>query len=290
MAVRISAVLNTLNEEANLPYALRSLAGWVDEIVVVDMHSEDRTAEIARSYGARVVLHERTFAVDGARAAAIGQATGDWILVLDADEVVPPALAERLGALARGGTVDVVEIPFLHYLLGAPMMHTGWAPHQEHHRRFFRRGSMIPTDRIHAYLQTAQGARVMRLPFTPDHAVHHFAYLDATHFIKKLNRYTDVEAGQRFEEGERSHPGRALLGAAREFLRRYIRQKGYRDGWRGFYLSLFMAFYRVATHAKLAELEHGGRGDEVRARYGRQADRLLAGTEAAPPPAATTAG
>lgn len=295
MPVRISAVINTLNEEANLPFALRSLRGWVDEIVVVDMHSDDRTAEIARSYGARVVLHERTFAVDGARAFGLAQATGEWVMILDADEVVPPALGRRLRELARGGTTDVVEIPFLHYLLGAPLYHTGWGPEQERHARFFRRGAMIPTDRIHAYLQRAEGVRSVRLPMSDELAVHHLNYLDANHFLHKLNRYTDVEAAQRFALGERATPARALWGGAREFLRRFVRHRGYRDGWRGFYLSLFMGFYRVATHAKLTEMENGCGREAVGARYRAQAERLLADApgpvaqpEAAPAPAAST--
>lgn len=276
MTLKISAVINTLNEEANLPYALRSLTPWVDEIVVVDMFSDDRTVEIAREHGARVVMHERTFAVDGGRAAALGQATGDWVILLDADEVVPPALARRLVAVAREGATDIVEIPFLNYLLGAPLMGTGWGPNDHGMARFFRRGSMIPSDRIHAYIRPAEGARVLRLPFRPEESVHHFNYLDSSHFLEKLNRYTGVEASERFATGRRTTPGWALLMATREFLVRYVRRRGYRDGWRGFYLSLFMAFYRIASFAKTTELKHRVDRDGVRASYRETAERLLA--------------
>ena len=99
----ISAVLNTLDEERRIAFALRSVRPWVDEIVVVDMASSDRTVEIARSFGAHVASHARTGFVEPARAFACAQAAGDWILVLDADELVPPG--EIGGIQVRGPNV-----------------------------------------------------------------------------------------------------------------------------------------------------------------------------------------
>ncbi|PYU89881.1 MAG: glycosyltransferase family 2 protein, partial [Acidobacteria bacterium] len=116
MGPRISVVVNTLNEEKNLPYALRSVRSWVDEIVVVDMHSQDRTVEIAREYGAKVYSHEPMGFVEPARAFAVAQAGGDWILILDADEVVPLLLSRRLREIARRDEADVVTLPRLNYL------------------------------------------------------------------------------------------------------------------------------------------------------------------------------
>src|SRR5450759_4249900 len=110
MTVSISVVINTLNEEANIAYALRSVRTWVDEIVVVDMHSDDRTREVAETYGARVYLHDRVGYVEPARRFALAKATGDWILILDADELIPPRLARRLSDIAAAGQADVVSI------------------------------------------------------------------------------------------------------------------------------------------------------------------------------------
>jgi glycosyltransferase involved in cell wall biosynthesis len=84
---RISAVFNTFNEEKRLRFALRSVKPWVDEIVVVDMHSSDATRTIAENFGAKVFLHEPLGYADPARAFAVAQATGDWILMLDADRL-----------------------------------------------------------------------------------------------------------------------------------------------------------------------------------------------------------
>jgi glycosyltransferase involved in cell wall biosynthesis len=273
--LRISAVINTLNEEKRLPFALRSVRGWVDEIVVVDMHSSDATREIAESFGARVFLHEPLGYADPARMFALEQATGDWILILDADEVVPLPLSERLREIAARDEADVVLIPWLNYVLGAPLLGTGWAPAQDSHQRFFRRGSVAAQPAIHAYLQIQPGARVLQLPYSEGLAVVHFSYLDVRHFVDKLNRYTDIEA-ERLRGDPKSGSGpRACVRASREFVRRYIRQKGYKDGWRGFYLSALMAGYRLVVAAKVREWQVNGDREAVEAMYAAEAEKLV---------------
>src|SRR5205809_791168 len=92
----ISAIILTLNEEKRLPYALRSVTPWVDEIVVVDMQSDDRTVDIAREMGAKIYTHERVEFFESARALGLEKSSGDWILVLDADELIPAPLSHTL--------------------------------------------------------------------------------------------------------------------------------------------------------------------------------------------------
>jgi glycosyltransferase involved in cell wall biosynthesis len=275
MKPRISAIINTLNEEKNLPFALRSVQPWVDEIVVVDMHSEDRTVEIAREFGAKVFSHERAGFADPARAFAIARASGDWILMLDADELVPFPLSRKLREIAETDIADIVRIPWVNYLLGAPMMHTGWGPHQDIHARFFRRGFLQATDEVHNFLKAVPDARIVELTFEPGCAVVHFNYLNSEHFIEKLNRYTTIEARQAFERGERITPLRAALIGVKEFWIRYLRGQGFRDGWRGFYLSVFMVFYRAAAAAKLQELRVVGPREVTEARYRQEAEKIL---------------
>ncbi len=273
---RISAVLNTLNEERRLAFALRSVREWVDEIIVVDMHSTDATREIAESFGAKVFLHEPLGYADPARMFALEQATGDWVLLLDADEVVPHPLSERLKEVARRNEADVVLIPWLNYLLGAPLRGTGWGPSQDRHERFFRRGSVAAQSTIHAYLQIQPGARVLSLPYSEGLAVVHFAYLDVRHFVEKLNRYTDIEAERIHGDPRAGSVPRACVRASREFVRRYIRNRGYKDGWRGFYLSALMATYRIAVAAKVREWQINGDRRAVEAAYAAEAEKVLA--------------
>ena len=98
---KISVVINTLNEEKNLPRVLASVKKLADEIVVVDMESNDKTREIARKAGARVFKHKRMGYVEPARNFAIGKAKSEWILILDADELVTETLAKKLKGISN---------------------------------------------------------------------------------------------------------------------------------------------------------------------------------------------
>jgi glycosyltransferase involved in cell wall biosynthesis len=272
----ISAVVNTLNEERNVAFALRSLRPWVDEIVVVDMASDDATVEVARSFGARVVGHERTGFVGPAREVACAAARGEWLMVLDADELVPEPLSQRLREVARQNAADAVRMSRLNHLLGGPLLHSGWNPKRERHVRFFRRGAVQLETRLHEPPRPRPGTRVIELPDDPELSLVHFNYLDTTHFLFKLNDYAGIEAEQTARRGERLSAGRALGRALREALARYVWHAGWRDGWRGLSLSLFMAAYHVAVYAKLRERDDLGSRADAERRYREEAERLLA--------------
>lgn len=281
---RISVVINTLNEEKNLPFALRSVKPWAHEIIVGDSYSTDRTVEIAEAFGARVYSFPPTGYADPVRAATIAHATGDWILILDADELVPKGLADHLLRIASEGTADVVAMPRVNYILGAPVLHTGWNPELDTLARFFRRGSLNTTDEVHNYLQPVAGARIERLPYTkPEEALIHFAYTDLASFLEKMNRYTTAEARALKAKGNPGGPAQALHAAVKDFVSRFIKHKGYKDGWRGLYLSLLMAAYRIAAFAKLKEMQESGDRGQVEARYQTEAERVLSAYEAKPP-------
>lgn len=275
MEPKISVVINTLNEEMNLPYALRSVRSWVDEIIVVDMHSEDRTVQIAKDFGAKVFFHERMGFADPARKFAIAQAAGTWILVLDADEMIPQPLSRKLVEVVQADSADAVALPMLHFILGKPLMHSGCGPRQWRYLRFFRRGSVYTTATIHDYLHAAAGARVTRLPYQPGLAIVHFAYADVCQILERFNRYTTIQAQQAFEKGQRASLLRALRHSAATFVRCFVLGRGYMDGWRGFYFSSFMFFYRLASYAKLQEQQSVGRRETVVANYRLEAERLL---------------
>ncbi len=277
MRSSISVIINTLNAEAWLDYALRSVEPWAGEIVVVDMHSEDRTQEIARAHGARVLMHERTGYVEPARAFAVAQATHEWVLILDADEMVPEPLSRRLLEIAASGEADAVSLPHLNYILGAPLIHTGWGPDQDRHWRFFRRGSVELPDRIHGAMLPRPGVRTLRLPAAADLAIIHFNYINVEDFMSRLNRYTSIEASGASGRGGATG---AVPASAREFLARWIRHGGWRDGWRGFYLTLMMMCYRVVAAAKRRELEAGNSRPIVEQRYRDVAERVVTGYSA----------
>ena len=276
MARTISVIINTLNEEKNLPFALRSVRPWADEIIVVDMHSQDRTVEVARSFGAKIHLHPGPGFDYAPRAFALQQAGSEWVMVLDADELVPAELSRDLRRLADSGEVDVTLVPRVNYLLGAPLRFTGWGAAQDPQMRFFRNGYVIGSSQAHQDFKPLENARIKVLPYSGQNAIIHFNYVDSSQFIDKLNRYTTIEARQAFDRGQRIPPWRAARLGVKEFLYRYLSAKGFRDGWRGFYLSTFMAFYRIAVAVKLQELHAVGPREDVEALYRQEAERILA--------------
>lgn len=277
MDSQISVVINTLNEERDLPYALRSVQPWADEIVVVDMYSSDRTVEIAKQFGAKVVLEKGPGFNIPARESAVRQATKPWIFVLDADELVPFSLSKALRRIAEANDADMVLVPRLNYLCGRPLQHTWWGPDQDAQPRFFKKGKIVTSSIIHRDLARPGDGKVLRMNFDGSNAIVHFSYLDLTDYIERLNSYTSIEAEQAFGRGTRSTTSRAIALGAKEFVSRYIKARGYMDGWLGFYVSVFMSFYRMATMAKLKELETVGTREKVLDFYRREAESVLSG-------------
>ena len=248
---KISAIINTRNEESNIRYCLETLR-WCDEVIVVDMESDDNTVKIAREYTDKIYSHPRVFAFDIARKYALEKATGDWILQVDADEMIPRELASMLLSIVSKNDADIIEIPFRHYIMGDCVKHSGWG--YTHLPRFFRRGKVTYTETIHDYIHKVADARIVRLEEKDEICIIHFNYTDSSHFVEKLNRYTRVEAQRLFDKGVRFSYYLTFKALFREFYNRYFRGKGYKDGVRGFSLCIMMAFYRVLSYIKLWEL------------------------------------
>jgi len=167
---RISVVINTLNEEKNLPRAIASIKGLADEIIVVDMQSDDRTKEVAEGLGALVYDHKRTGYVEPARNFAIAKAVGPWVLVLDADEEIPPKLAKKLRVFAQKEGADFYRIPRKNIVFGSWLRHSRWWP--DYNIRFFKKGKVTWNEVIHSVPMTSgkgidlQPRRSWQLPTT----------------------------------------------------------------------------------------------------------------------------
>ncbi|MGD8485752.1 MAG: glycosyltransferase family 2 protein [Chloroflexota bacterium] len=252
---RISGVVIALNEAHQLHYALSTLVPWCDEVIVVDQHSEDDTAGIAEQMGATVYQHERTGGIaDPARRFAVGKATGDWVFILDADEMIPPSLADHLRELTEEDPpIDVVLVPRANLILGRWIQHGNNWPSR--HARFFRPGSLLMTDRIHKSITPAPGARRHKLAADPALAIWHFPGGNLSDLVRKVDRYTDIEARQAYARGRRVNGPLGLFpDAITYFWRQYLRGRGYRDGTMGLAVAITRTYYRILTAAKLYEL------------------------------------
>ena len=275
MKPRISAVILTLNEEKNIANALRSVASWVDEIILVDMYSEDRTVVIAKDFGAKVFDHPPIGFQDPARPFAMDKASGDWIINLDADEIVSFQLSRELIRIAQNDLADVCSVPRLNFIGGKPMLHTGWGPNGDRQLRFLKKGALIFSPRVHVRPTPDATKRLLTLTYPENGALIHFNYLNTSHFLDKLNRYTDIEATQARESGKHSSIRSLLTAPALEFLKRYLLLSGFRDGWNGLYYSFLMSIYRMTAIAKMRELEERLDVEGIRNRYQAIADEEL---------------
>ena len=250
MSATCGAAILARNDAPNLRWALRSLA-WCDEIVVVDMESDDDTAEVARAAGARVLTAPLVREFDQARRALLGACLTDWVLLLDCDEIVPPPLAERLRQVVDAGNVDIAEMAFCNYLGDWRIQSCGYWP--DYHARLFRRNVVEVTGRVDDYLRFDPDARRLRLPPTPELSIHHFTYRDVSHFVAKMAEYTYLRAALNIERGRRPSLARVVGAPVKEFLRRFLLLGGIREGWRGLSLSLLLATYRLLFELQIAE-------------------------------------
>ena len=208
-----------------------------ERLVLVDSATTDRTREIARLQGARV--EERRFDNFAAqRDAALSYARGDWVLFVDADERVSPALrVEVQERVARPEGKRGFWIPRDNYLMGRVVRHAGWFPDYQLRLLERRAAHFDPARPVHELAIVDGPVSYLREPLV------HFNYATLQEFISKQERYSRFEAERWLLEFGRPR-GRALVGQPiREFWRRYIQLEGYRDGPLGLLLSLLLAYY-----------------------------------------------
>src|SRR5260221_9845164 len=197
MPQKISVVINTLNEENVIERAVKSVS-WADEILVCDMNSDDDTALVAKKAGAKVIFIKKQPFVELARNLSISKAGGDWILIMDPDEEIPESLGNKLREVAdTGGVATYVDVPRKNLIFNKWVKASMWWP--DYKPRFFKKGSVIWSDKIHVPQQTSgQG---ITLPAEERYAFIHYHYTSVDQFVSRLNRYTTIQAKELVEQG-----------------------------------------------------------------------------------------
>jgi (heptosyl)LPS beta-1,4-glucosyltransferase len=250
--VKLTVTVITRNEAANIQGALESVK-WADEIVVVDSHSADETVEIAARYAARVVLHEWA-GYSAQRNYAAEIASHDWILALDADERVPPALAAEIQRIMQeGSSVGGYRMPRMSYYLGRWIRGTDWYPDYQL-RLYDRRVGRFNGKRVHESVELTRGAAE-----TLRHDLQHYPYRDISDHVTSIDHYTTLAAEEWFVEGRRTNALEVAVHPPAAFLRNYIVRRGFGDGAAGFLISILNSYYVFLKILKLWELQHGFR-------------------------------
>ena len=249
MSTTLAAVVLTKDEEGHIGDCLDSLA-WAGERVVFDAFSSDRTVEIAEAKGARVIRHPfESFCAQ--RNAALEAVEATWILFVDADERVTPALADEVlqviglsGEQARAGW----WIPRHNYMAGHRMRGGGWYPDPQ--LRLLRRSKAQydPDHPVHEIVILDGEAGTLQNVFI------HYNYDTVAQFREKMGRYTGFEAEILFRQGIRAKPWTYLSMPLREFWRRFVRLQGYRDHVYGLLFCGLMSWYTLLTYQRLRQL------------------------------------
>lgn len=248
--VKISVVINTWNEEKNLPRALASIRSFADEIVVVDMESTDATAEIAQKAGAKVYSHKQTGYVEPARNFAISKATGEWIFILDADEELPPRLVKKLKDLLEKPTADFYRLPRKNLIFGQWIRHARWWP--DYNIRFFKKDSVSWSELIHSVPEThGTGSD---LPAQESFAITHHNYESISQYLTRSDRYSTIGAQGKLKEGYEFSWRDLIRKPVGEFLSRFFVGEAYKDGVHGLALSLLQAYSELLVYLKIWEL------------------------------------
>lgn len=235
---RLSAIIIAKNEARNIGDCLDSLA-FCDERIVVDGDSDDGTPEIARAKGARVAT-EAWHGFGAQKNFALALAGGDWVLSIDADERVTPALAQAIAAAMGRHGFDGYEMPRRSSFLGREMRHSGWSP--DYVLRLFRRGRARFTDDL-VHERVVCDGQVGRLA----EALLHYPVIGLEDAVGRMDRYSTAGAKMLVTSGRRVWFGSGIAHGLWSFLRAYVWRLGFLDGREGFLLAVANAegtYYR----------------------------------------------
>jgi glycosyltransferase involved in cell wall biosynthesis len=222
----VSVVIITKNEEKRIASCIDSVR-WADEVIVVDGLSTDRTAAIAQEKGAQVIAHrfEDDFGLE--RNIGIDHSRGEWILQLDADEIVTEGLRQQIQNIASSAQTPYVAYKFIrkNIFLGHVMRYGGWRHYSLH---FFKKGYARYNGRVHHILEVNGRTGTLQAE------IEHRPFENITQVISRQNRYTTIEARELFEKhgaiSTRIIRHNLTIKPFKIFWKIYVRKKGYKEG------------------------------------------------------------
>ncbi len=257
-SIPVSVYMITFNNDRTVELALKSVADWADEVVVVDSFSTDQTVEIARRYATRVEQREWPGFREQYQYAS-DLCTNDWRLFIDADEEISETLAAQIKAeLARNAArPDAERIDGYHghrrtFYLGRWIMHGGWIP--DHEIRLYHKDRGSWQGDLHAALQVE--GRVADLVGY----YYHYTYANISEQLQTIDKYSKTASEDMQRNGKRFSWFHLFANPMFRFIRDYFFKGGFLDGMPGFIVAANTMFYVFVKHAKLWEMERGVKG------------------------------
>lgn len=256
---KLSVVISAYNEEKNIKECLASVK-WADEIILVDNTSTDKTVEMGRKFTNKIFVRPNNPMLNINKNYGFSKATSEWILSLDADERITKELKEeiinatRYLPAGRHGTLHATRykingfwIPRKNIIFGKWIRYSIWWP--DYQLRLFKKGKgKFPCKHVHEYLKVEGKTKKLKSPLL------HYNYQTVSQYLYKLDKiYTENEAENIVQSGKKLVWQDALRMPARDFLKTFFLQEGYKDGLHGLVLSLLQSFYALVVFAKVWE-------------------------------------
>ena len=242
----VSVLILAKNEEKNIAACIESVKSFADEIIVIDDFSSDKTAEICKNLGAKVI--QRALAGDwgSQKTFAIEQAACDWIFLIDADERATPELGEEIKKILATDDKKIAwRVARLSYFYGQALKHGGWFP--DYVTRLLPREGTTVTGLVHEKILH----RCVEKKIDNAKYLIHFPYRDWEHQLAKMNTYTNLMATRMYEEGKRASVFDIIFRPLWAGFRMYILRGGFLDGVVGLCMSGFHVCYTFVKYVKL---------------------------------------
>lgn len=253
--MKLSVVIAAKNEERIIGECLEAVR-WADEIVFVDDASTDRTVEIARRYTPNVFINDSRGDFHVNKNLGLEKARGEWVLTIDADEIVTPELAEEIRRTIADTPLRGFELNRRNYFLGRWIRGCGWYPDRS--LRLFRKGVarwFLAEEGIHRPPEMPAGepSGLLKNDFI------HYSYHSLEQYFNKFNLYTTLCARQENKNGKivswERMPWDFFIYPLLLFVRKYVLLQGFRDGFRGFFISCSSSFVVFVTMCKVWEMQ-----------------------------------
>jgi len=245
--VSITAILVVKNEEAHLRETLNALR-WVDEIVVVDSGSTDKTVDVAREFTDKIYI-KPWMGYGKQKNFALSKAKSEWVLSIDGDETVTEELAKEVMEAVKNDEYDGYLINIQLVFLGKPLRFGGVYP--DYHLRLFKRekGSFKESDVHEGVILNGKKARL-------NGKILHHSYENLHDYLQKFNTYTTLFAKQKVREGKRTNAIYPFLRFGGELFKRLFFKLAILDGYPGMLYAFLSSFYSFMKYAKLYEMEN----------------------------------
>ena len=237
----LTVIVPTLNEEKDLALCLESLKNLNATVIVVDSGSQDKTVEVAKKAGAKVFEHQFE-SYSAQRNYADSLVEEGWILSIEADVTVPPALATEILQAINSDKSTAYKIERINNIWGKNIMHSDWGPADDCHIWLYKKGSGKWKSRVHE--EYATGGKVGKLK---NRLLHH-NYDTISEFLDKENRYSELSVKQ--------HTHSPWYWPVRDFVKRYFWKRGFLDGYHGLFLSYLQSIYYITLAVKNWEFHH----------------------------------